>query len=107
MLRLIYLSTPAMEAFYQGNGAGVFTDCCLIGSRGVKIPQGLGMGSGLRGIAGYEISTSAKPGGCGHRHSVFLRNGPDSSEQAITFIVDTGGEEEIIGRPRQASVAEG
>src|SRR5438552_3596789 len=37
----------------------------------------------------------------------FLRNGPDSSEQAITFVVDTGCEEEVIGSNGQASVAEG
>src|SRR5438552_6921094 len=43
----------------------------------------------------------------GHRHFVFLRNGPDSSEQAITFVIDTCREEEVIGCPRQASVAEG
>src|SRR5437762_12849396 len=42
-----------------------------------------------------------------HRHFVFLRNGPDSSEQAITFVIDTGRKEEAIGRTRQASVAEG
>ena len=36
-----------------------------------------------------------------------LRNSSDSSEQTITFVIDTGGEEEVIGRTRQASVAEG
>ena len=43
----------------------------------------------------------------GYRHFVFLRNGPDPSEQAISFVIDTGGKEEVIGRTRQASVAEG
>src|SRR5438552_14764299 len=54
-----------------------------------------------------KTPTSAKAADAGYRHFVFLRNGPDPSEQTITFVVDTGGKEEVIGRTRQASVAEG
>src|SRR5438046_116450 len=65
-------------------------------------------GSDVSRRASGETPTSAKGRQMwGTRHFVFLRNGPDSSEQAVTFVVYTGSEEEVIGRTRQASVAEG
>src|SRR5207253_5097617 len=53
-----------------------------------------------------ERPTSAKSRQMWGTDSV-LRNSSDSSEQAIAFVVYTGSEEEVIGRTRQASVAEG